>query len=247
MALDKYGNPEGAYIDPTFGTVKSSPLFGENEYNPLKDPNTALYQKNIQDQLSYQFAPQFQQRSADLKSRGFDRAFDSPQLQDLNFKSTNDALANATTSSNLDLFQKQTSNNLAQRADFRSGLSLADTLETNRQERNRKGGGEGTVICTELRDQGFVSQETLDTTLAFKDTISIQAYLGYRMWADPVVSLMKRSKIASIIVFKLTTPWLVYAAGKRSTLGFIMHLVGMPLCAMLGVTKLQGVKAHGIL
>ena len=90
------------------------------------------------------------------------------------------------------------------------------------------------VICTELLRQGFISKELFDSTRAYK--FDWQTYWGYRLWADPVVRLMKKSRAFSILVSWIAIPYFRELAhridekNKRSRIGSLLFRFGVPFC-----------------
>jgi hypothetical protein len=101
--------------------------------------------------------------------------------------------------------------------------------------------GFGTVICTELYNQGYYSDEIYLADVAYG--IQVRAtrphiYAGYRLWADPVVALMKKSKLFTALVALFAIPWARNMAGENNVFGLILSEVGEPLCGLLGKIKL---------
>jgi hypothetical protein len=102
-----------------------------------------------------------------------------------------------------------------------------------------KSGGKsgGTVICTELLRQGLVSEELVD--LEHKYHFDWDVYWGYRIWADPVVEGMKKSKLLTLFMSVLGRAFLqevahrVEPGRKRDLLGSLIIKVGSPICKQL--------------
>lgn len=101
----------------------------------------------------------------------------------------------------------------------------------------------GTVICTELYIQGYYSPELYMHDIAYGVWIrkyKPNVYVGYRLWADPVVALMQKSKLFSRMIATVAVPWARNMAGETNKLGAVVSLIGEPICGILGllVTKL---------
>ena len=98
------------------------------------------------------------------------------------------------------------------------------------------GSGES-VICSELNRQGYLSDNVLELDCIYgKEHISKDVYIGYRLMADPIVRLMKKSKIFTQIVrpfgvaFAHETASRVNTEIKGSVLGKVILRLGVPLC-----------------
>jgi len=103
------------------------------------------------------------------------------------------------------------------------------------------GGGGGTVICTELYRQGYLSDAMLKLDAEFGSTVDNQTYRGYRKMADPIVKLMQKSKAFTWIVSRFALPWAEEMAhivrpkifnGNR--FGRLIMKIGLPLCKWVG-------------
>ena len=100
---------------------------------------------------------------------------------------------------------------------------------------------EGTVICTELYRQGLLDDATYEADAAFGTTLSETTLRGYRIWANPVVALMKNSETATTIVSTIAKPWtkeMAYQVGvaeEGSIIGKGMMIVGVPISWTIGV------------
>ncbi len=102
--------------------------------------------------------------------------------------------------------------------------------------------GGGTVICTELYHQGYITQTQLNLENVWVDKyVDNITYNGYRSWADLVVAGMKKSKLFSHIVSIFGKAFVQecnhYAAPsehKCNILGKIVIHIGMPVCRFLG-------------
>lgn len=99
----------------------------------------------------------------------------------------------------------------------------------------------GSVVCTELNRQGYISDEVLIMEGVYKTRhIDGETYNGYLKLFTPVVGLMKKSKIITQIV----RPFGVGVANelahrindkyKPSLLGKLVLKIGLPLCKIVG-------------
>lgn len=130
--------------------------------------------------------------------------------------------------------------------------SRAEGAAENMPRAPETSGVMGTVICTELYMQGYYSAELYMHDIAYGIWVrkyKPHVYVGYRFWADPVVSLMQKSKLFSRMIATIAVPWARDMAGETNKLGAVITLIGEPICGVLGliITKL-GVsyarKAH---
>lgn len=95
----------------------------------------------------------------------------------------------------------------------------------------------GTVICTELARQHYISPEIMAKDAEFGLKLRATdpyAYLGYRAWADHVVKLMQKSNTITKIVNFIAQPWVRYMAGEGNFIGKAMSKIGIPVCRMIG-------------
>ena len=79
----------------------------------------------------------------------------------------------------------------------------------------------GTVICTELHRQGFMSDEIREADERFGRMISAtspETMLGYYYWSIPIVNLMQKSRLFTKIVWVVARPWAYHMAYEMGTL-----------------------------
>lgn len=109
-------------------------------------------------------------------------------------------------------------------------------------------GAFGTIICTEMFEQGIMDQATYDQDVAFGMRLE-QAdpfvLIGYRKLGRPVVKLMRKSKVFSKFVAFFGMSWANHMAGRENKLGCIIMQIGVPLCRFVGKTlyKVETVNA----
>jgi hypothetical protein len=97
--------------------------------------------------------------------------------------------------------------------------------------------GFGTVICTELHRQGFYSDKIYQADMTYGAFMKInhpEVYWGYRLWADPVVKLMKKSPLFTRMIALIAVPWAKNMAGEDNFLGALISAVGEPICYLIG-------------
>lgn len=100
----------------------------------------------------------------------------------------------------------------------------------------------GTVICTELYRQGYITQIQLSLeNVWINKYMDNTIYTGYRAWADWVVKGMKKSKTFSNFVALFGKAFVQecnhYAAPstyKCNILGKIVIHIGIPICRLIG-------------
>jgi hypothetical protein len=101
-------------------------------------------------------------------------------------------------------------------------------------ERNSE--GRGTIICTEMYNQGFMPQFIYDMDSKFGDIVlqkNPQIMYGYWMWAQPIVDKLKTSKSFSKFVYnyfvKDWSEYMAYEMGvlpKQNYKGKFLHKFG---------------------
>jgi len=106
-----------------------------------------------------------------------------------------------------------------------------------------------TVICSELFRQGMMNESIYEADKLFgriMEKSNKEALHGYRMWATPIVSVMKKSKVFTNIVSWIAIPWayqMAYEVGatdKGNRLGKLLMVLGIPMSKV--VYKLSLVK-----
>lgn len=103
-------------------------------------------------------------------------------------------------------------------------------------------GNSPTVICTELHRQGLMDDETFALDAAFgahTRATDPAVYAGYLELAQPVVGLMRRSRLVARLVNVLAAPWAREMAsrmgrGRGSLVGRAVMAIGVPLCRCKG-------------
>ena len=101
------------------------------------------------------------------------------------------------------------------------------------------------VICTELYRQGFIDEDLFGTVHKFTDTLPQEVRVGYYFWAVPVVSLMQRSKLFTLIVYKITLPIMEDMANrvsreyKHRKWARVLYNIGEKICKFLGKMTLS--------
>lgn len=99
------------------------------------------------------------------------------------------------------------------------------------------GGTFGTVICTELHRQGYMSDGILEKDAEYGRHIRAtrpEVYVGYRFLADPIVRLMQKSPMFTKIVSIPALKWADNMAGKQNITGKLISQVGEFICGIVG-------------
>jgi len=95
-------------------------------------------------------------------------------------------------------------------------------------------GGGGSVICTELHRQGYLTDEEYVLDTKYQDYIDLYTYRGYREFADPIVKKMKKSERFTKLVYFIAKPVIkemtscVDVKRKGSYIGKILLKIGIP-------------------
>ena len=98
-------------------------------------------------------------------------------------------------------------------------------------------GALGTVICTELFNNGYMDKETFALDMAYGQEIRKEkpmVYVGYRFLADPVVSIMRKSPLFTKIISIPALCWADNMAGRRNIIGKIISVCGESVCGLVG-------------
>lgn len=110
------------------------------------------------------------------------------------------------------------------------------------------GGAGGKVICTELHRQGKMDETTWLADECYAKTIPREVAIGYRTWGEPLVRLMRRSRVITWVVSRFAHPWaheMAHRMGARSRgsiPGCVIMAVMTPLCAALGRRRLAHIR-----
>lgn len=105
------------------------------------------------------------------------------------------------------------------------------------------GGYGGTVICTELLRQGYISPDFYKAEASYGNTLSIETMNGYRAWAMPIVRWMRKSPTVSGLVRIIASPVLhemahrADKAYKTSFIGSVVLSMALPVCSFIGHLK----------
>ena len=98
----------------------------------------------------------------------------------------------------------------------------------------------GTVICTELYKQGYLSNEVYINDAMYRNQVSDEEYIGYRILADPIVARMKKSPLFTRVVSWIGVPTATEMAHrannsiKGTVMGKVMLSVFRPICGFVG-------------
>lgn len=114
------------------------------------------------------------------------------------------------------------------------GENLSQIRSTPRNNSIRGGGSK--IICNELYNQGFLSQEIWEADERFGEALyqyDREALLGYMMWGKHIVRLMRNYKNFTPLIYFLFRPWtlhMAYIMGVVSSdnfIGNITHKIGL--------------------
>jgi len=103
----------------------------------------------------------------------------------------------------------------------------------------------GTVICTELYNQGKLPYHIYVKDAEYGRSLDTEVIVGYQLLAYPVVQLMKKSELFSKIIAVPATLWAKHIANEEwSYFGVLCQQFGEPICGFIGKLKikLSGVK-----
>lgn len=108
----------------------------------------------------------------------------------------------------------------------------------------------GTVICSELHRQGYITDEELKLDSSYRiKYIDNNTYIGYLSWATMVVELMQKSKIITRIIKPFGIGWAREMAHriepenhKGSFIGKVLLKWGVPICRCIGKFKMKLIR-----
>ena len=156
--------------------------------------------------------------------------------------------------------QQAASNALQQQASFTSQIATFDIAQANKEKdilmqsglgfammgntnaaanasilaaRSQSSGSGGTIICTELLNQGRISRRLRREAYLHSLDLGGAIYVGYLRWATPVVKLMKCSRIFSRLVEAIFKPAIYHMAGHETKFGKVIYTLGLALSKAL--------------
>lgn len=95
----------------------------------------------------------------------------------------------------------------------------------------------GTIICTELHRQGYISDEVYEADKEAGKYVRENMPLvmdGYLFLAAPIVRGMRKSKLFTKAVAFWAVPWAKMHSGQDSIRADIVIILGVPLCRIVG-------------
>ena len=114
--------------------------------------------------------------------------------------------------------------------------NFADAANALNERNSENSGNGGTIICTEMYNQGFMPQFIYDMDSKFGDIVlqkNPQIMYGYWIWAQPIVDKLKTSKSFSKFVYnyfvKHWSEYMAYEMGvlpKQNYKGKFLHKFG---------------------
>ena len=129
----------------------------------------------------------------------------------------------------------------------RSAGALWDSLHPGAVAggRYKEGGqtttGMNTVICTQMRLDNHISQEVYDADSRYvRNYINYNVAKGYRFWAVPFVTLMRKNTVAYAIGKFFAVRWSKHCAAtylpaeSKSILIYALVFIGVPICYIIG-------------
>lgn len=111
----------------------------------------------------------------------------------------------------------------------------APTVQTTQQQSRSKTKKKVSVICTELARQGKLPQALYLLGHSHFLSLHPQAVAGYRVWADKVVPLMKKSRALSNFLAPIAIArYRMIVLKEFSILGAATIYLGQPICFIIG-------------
>ena len=118
-------------------------------------------------------------------------------------------------------------------------ITAADITEedkTTRQDEKKSKVGLGTVICTELAEQGLLDPDLYEAGGPASKQVSYLTWVGYHIWAIKVVSWMKKSPALCFFLLPIVQSryLLLTKAPGIHLLGRATVYIGHPVCNLIG-------------
>lgn len=95
----------------------------------------------------------------------------------------------------------------------------------------------GSVICTHLYNSGYMDENTFKKDQEYGAHMILNnpsVYMGYRVLADPIVTLMERSRFFTWVVSIPARHWARDMAGEEDIIGRLISKIGEPVCWAIG-------------
>lgn len=137
----------------------------------------------------------------------------------------------------LDSYQKLIGNILGGTASLESsyaGLQKSGELASTNQVSSN---AFGTVICTELHRQGYMTGEMLKKDAEHGRLVRVNnpsVFVGYIWLARPVVKLMRKSQLFTDLISIPAMAWARDMAGEKSLAGKLINKLGNLICKPVG-------------
>lgn len=126
--------------------------------------------------------------------------------------------------------------------------SAPEVVKEDKTERtDKKSGGIGTVICTELARQGLLPADLYEAGGGPSRQVSYTTWVGYHCWAVRVVEKMKTSPALSMALLPIVYSRYQYLTGVPGAhiLGRASVYIGHPVCYLIGtIINLRGQYAR---
>lgn len=95
----------------------------------------------------------------------------------------------------------------------------------------------GRVICTELYEQGRLSRDVWEYEVNYGKYLrkhDPHVIPGYHLWAIPLVQLMKKSHLITVIVDFCAKPWTNIEIREKTIFGKVYMLCALNICRVIG-------------
>jgi len=206
-------------------------LFGEDISGEF-DPKDA--RESVMTGVSQYMKPLMQKARGNLSQRGFGR-YHAPTIEGQVMNPLYQSGAESVRRGLTDLHYKD--ENLAlqkkQQALNRDKFSMADYYAS--EDRNTAKGktGASTVLCTELYRQGLLPLNHIKADLRFlKYHCDKEAHANYLRWAEPVVEVMRKNKLVTLLIYPFIRLWSGYMKAvvndtRIPVLGYLIHNAGV--------------------
>ena len=200
-------------------------LFGENISLDKYDRNKSkdFVMKGVADW----YKPQMQKARGSLTQRGFGR-YHAPTIEGQVYNPIMGKAGESVRRGLTDLYYKDENLALEKRKQGFREDQFGDIMHEKKQKRSQ-----GKVLCTELYRQGLLPFSHIKADLKFlKRHVSRETHENYLRWATPLVEVMKRNKLVTLLILPFVRLWSGYmkatVENRRPPIsGKVIHNLGI--------------------
>jgi len=101
------------------------------------------------------------------------------------------------------------------------------------------GGGDGSVICTVLKDKGDMTDEVYASDDLYGQLVDKEVYEGYLIWGKPLAKEMRNHRVLYLLMKPLVVSWSknmhyeITKQGSPTVIGRLSQWIGEPICRLI--------------